>query len=135
MKLLTVQPRALLIQDVSEYLAILRPIVRSVIEQYTFFDINEQMVIDWIMKEELERTCHLLSVNHNPANPLFRRIYDQIRNMVDLNLFTGWYVKTPNLYGDHCYVDVEIRGIDLFMWYFKQEQTFPANYSYIRRWN
>lgn len=135
MKLLTVEPRALLVQGIHDYLCAMSEALRSVEAEAVSMGLTEYRVIEWIVKEQLERVYHLFPINHDSGDWRLRKIYYQIGNQLDLDRLTGECIQVPQLYGDHCFVDLEIRGIDLFMWYYKHDQVAGANYSYRRKWN
>lgn len=135
MKLLSVQPRALLIQDIQAFLYILQQAIKGSIEQITRDGLTEQGVIDWIMREQIERVYNLFTTNHDSNDWKYACVYYQVRNRLDLDHLTGQYVQVPKLYGDNCYIDLEVRGIDLFMWYYKHERVSAASYNYERKWN
>jgi hypothetical protein len=133
MQLLTVEPRALLVQDAQGYLYVLRNELKQHAEQIAAEGFSEQQVLEWVVKESIERVYCLLTVNHDSRDWRYRRIFDQLSNQIDLHRFVSQYIQVPRLYGD-CYVDLEIIGIDLFMWYFPHNRP-PSNYSYQRKWN
>jgi hypothetical protein len=137
MQLLTAESRALLIQDSHDYLVILRHELGKLGDQITAEGLSEQSVLDWIVKESIERVYCLFTVNHDSRCWMYRRIFDQVANEVDLCKLIGQYIQVPKLFGD-CYIDLEIRGIDLYLWYFSHYRT-PAtanySYSYQRKWN
>ncbi|BDD79529.1 hypothetical protein [Burkholderia phage FLC9] len=134
MDLLTVTPQALLIQDANDFLTILRKAVRGIADEISDQGLTEEQVVEWIVKETVERVYYLLSTRHDSRDWKYRRLYDRVRNMIDLDHLTGLYIKVPQLYGEHCYIDLDVRGIDLYLWYFKQTH-WASNYSYERKWN
>ena len=134
MNLLTVEPRALLIQDLHDYLSVLRGAVRGIAGQVVLSGLTEDRVIEWIVKEQIEQIYHLFSVNHDPRDWRYAKLYEQVRSSVDLDYYAGQLIKVPQLYGDNVYVDLEIRGIDLYLWYFPHNRIPNANYSYQRKW-
>lgn len=134
MKLLSVEPRALLIQGIYDYQCMMHNALNSLQGQILHMGLNEHRVVEWIVKQQLEDVFCLFPINHDIQSWRYQQLYDQVRNQIDLDRLTGQYIQVPKLYGDHCYVDLEIRGIDLYMWYYKHDQA-PANYSYKRKWN
>jgi hypothetical protein len=135
MNLLTVEPRALLIQDMHDYLGLLRGAVKQISDQVFMSGLTEERLVEWIVKEQIEQVYHLFSVNHDSRDWRFAMLFHQVRNLIDLDYFTGQYIKVPTLYGDHCFIDLEIRGIDLYMWYFPHTRLANTNYHYQRKWN
>jgi hypothetical protein len=135
MNLLTVEPRALLIQEIHDFLSVLKGATRAVASQLVFSGLSEERLIEWIVKEQIEQVYHLFSVNHDPRDWRFARLHDQIRSQLDLDYYTGQYIKVPQLYGDNCFIDLEIRGIDLYLWYYIHNRPANTNYDYQRKWN
>lgn len=134
MKLLSVEPRALLIQGIYDYQCMLYDALRSIAPQIVQMGLNENQLIEWILKQQLEDVYCLFPINHDSHSWHYQQLHEQVKNQIDLDRLTGQYIQVPKLYGDHCFIDLEIRGIDLYMWYYKHDQL-PANYSYKRKWN
>lgn len=119
MRLLPYIAQALLIQDISLYLAQIKPVVASHIEAYASSGVTEERVLEWILEEELEVVFGLFANQHDHKRWPYRNIYDLARNELDLNKLTKHYIKAPQLYGDNSFIEVRVEGLDLFLWFYE----------------
>lgn len=128
MLLLPMIPRALLIQDIGDFLAGIRQPLRAILEPYLHTGLDEQEVIAWIIREELERTYYLFSNNHTARQP-YQEIYYRLVGQFggNFSVFTKHYIKAPPLYGDNSFIDVRLVGRDLFIWYYRDPKQPPPS--------
>lgn len=115
-------PQALLIQGISEYQTLIRKALRGIIESYGLEGAYEEEALHWIIAEYLERV-HLLEVEGHGSR---LRFWEALTANVDASLqgelwqISSFYIKAPRLYGlDKNRVTIRVRGIDLWIWYFK----------------
>ena len=111
--------KAILIQDIQEYLLIVKEQLNKFLEQYASYGISEESVLQWIIDEELE-LIYGLSVNwHDSKLYPQQKIHNQLSSQFCLSVFTKHYIKMPNLYGDDCLgIEVTISGHDLHIAYY-----------------
>jgi hypothetical protein len=110
-------PRALLIQDVHE----LRAEFRLLWQEMADYDIDEHEVLEWIIANWLRERHHLLVWDHNPHSPTMHAIKNFLREFTafPLNQLLEKYIIAPVLYKGCRDITLDLRGVDLYLWYFK----------------
>jgi len=116
--------RATLIQDIREYLGILLPVLRPILEQYAYTGIDEESAIKWIITEELE-LIHCMCANNHIRSNTYERIYSQLNSDLpqSLSILTNQYIRAPRLYDESC-IDIHLHERDLYIGYFSPPPPF-----------
>lgn len=112
--------RAILIQDINEYLLMMRQFLGVLFqEHHAQAGLTEDDVIKWIIEEELEQNYYLFTHRHVHNHVAYSTFYSQIKLMsaVPIEEYTSHYIKSPKLYGDDTVVDIKIKGRDLYIYY------------------
>lgn len=119
------QHRATLIQDIQEYLGIILPYLRPLLEQYAYTGIDEESAVKWIICEELEITHCLFASGHISNQEPYLRIRDALRGLIpyDLSVITSCYIKVPRLYEEN-EIEVTIQERDLYIKYYAEPPPF-----------
>jgi hypothetical protein len=109
-------PRALLIQDVHE--------LRTLFEQ-VWVNLRGQLdpedALRWIIADWLRNRHGLLVWDHNPTAPSMQVVKRHLRIFLDLplNQLCEKYIVAPVLYKGCRDITMDLRGVDLYIWYFK----------------
>ena len=112
--------KAILIQDISEYLGIMRPYVRRVLFKYNAISLNMDNIIRWIIEEELE-LIYGVFINGHVHNKYPEIIIHNILNRemhAALSIVTSNHIKAPKIYGDIESVYMSINKFDLTLMYY-----------------
>lgn len=124
-------PQALLIQDISEYLHTIRKPLRVVIESAGLAPSipSEEEAFVWLISNHLERV-HLLEVKGHGSRLRFWEMLEGNVNAAmngELELTTSFWIRAPRVYGTNNQVAVQVRGFDLFIWYYRDEIRHGSN--------
>lgn len=111
--------KATLIQDITEYRAIVLPALTAVMPEFASYGLSEEDCFEWIVREEIERVFYLFdathSHNHWPKTLIHNRVDAQLRE--PLSRYTTHYLRAPRLYGENNVVLIEVVGPDLWIDY------------------
>jgi hypothetical protein len=113
--------KATLIQDITQYLLVLREYLQPVLTNYPHYNHTpEADVIKWIIEEELELGWHLFASRHiHNAYP-----HHYIHNLVSASMpmpltnYSQFYLLAPQLYGDHNEISIRLDRNDLYIHYY-----------------
>lgn len=111
--------RALLVQDLIEYRALLKNALRTALEAYTFLGLTEDDILEWIIREEVEEIYGIQVKGHEYKRwpqTVMRSIVDRECGHL-LTAYTSYFVKVPKLYKEMNEIEVELRGRDVFIRY------------------
>lgn len=115
--------KALLIQDIIDYASIILPIIQHYIRyvQPECYIRSPEAVLEWIIREEIERTYYLFDTRHQRHLYPYSAIAQYVKGQVpyDFSVLTGQYIKVPLLYGDNMHVEIWVKGRDLYISYNK----------------
>lgn len=131
--------RALLIQSVVELRDCLQPYLEPLVAQCVFAGAEYDSALQWILAEELELIYGLFDRRHEPVrrDPPYHQIYCQLRNSLpmDLSRYVSHYVAAPRIYYEQNWIDLELRGPDLHLFYYRNPYDPPviSNYPTSRR--
>jgi len=100
-------PKALLIQDTTEYLFELENAVEPLLASLGDLRISKTAVLKWIIEEELEKIYHLYPFGHDRTAQPFARLHNAVNFALGgrLSILTKAYIQAPNL------AEVEFRTI------------------------
>lgn len=122
------QKTSLLIQDVSEFLSLLKKAQRDIYEPFLHYDISEEELYDWIIREQIESVYSIQTRDHHYKAGNYRHLYYLVKNQFlgELDRLTRAFIQVPPLYGE-TEIIVELDGSDLYIRYIRQKQirTFP----------
>lgn len=112
--------RALLIQDLAEYLAMLREPLSHILEYFTYTNATYEDALHWIISEELELIYGVFTYNHIHNHPIYSQVHQALNELLhpSLSEWTALYIKAPVLYSDNRMVEIEIIGRDIYISYF-----------------
>lgn len=110
-------PRALLIQDVHE----LKAEFHLMWQEMADYGIDEQEVLEWIIADWLRHRHHLLVWDHNPHSQTLNAIKRYMCEFAafPMRLLMERYIVAPVLYKGCRDITMDLRGVDLYLWYFK----------------
>ncbi len=121
--------KATLIQDIAEYLDIIKPAIDNVFEQFFLeqFSQNQRAsskelkdnVLRWIIAEELELIYGLFAIDHVHNSYPHIAIHQLLNNEIDISTLTATYVKAPQLYVDNVTIHIDVTARDLYIYYHK----------------
>ena len=111
--------KALLIQDIRDYLLVLRTELLTMLHEYDPQIENYEAVITWIVREEIETIYAVNCVGHDYRAEPYRTIYSLLCNKLNGRsaIYFSSVVSIPRIYNFDCMVKVEIIGTDLYVWY------------------
>ena len=124
------QHKATLIQDIQDYLVLLREHITPYFHPYQLTGFTEESAIEWIIAEEIELMYQLFDTNHRHNAEPYKAIHAQLSSVMDLSGFTANYIKAPILYTDNI-IEVSIHSSDLHIMYFRD----PFKENLIRSFN
>jgi hypothetical protein len=144
--------QATLIQDISDFRVIIEPFLRSIIETYpgeqicgvragtaflAYKKLEFDVVLKWIVCEELELQAGLFERAHEHNHPLYLEIYHKLINCFsyDLPKFLRWYIRMPRVYDGDNHVDVALTQRDLFITYYSESVNWPRDYEALLQTN
>lgn len=122
--------KATLIQDISEFIDLLSHAVTPLLQDYhADYGLTVESVVQWIIDEEIERIYLLFPKNHKHNQWPYSVLYEQVRQAlsVGLNRYTKHYVRAPALYGDNNEVETYIKGMDLYIKYYRYS-VYPPHF-------
>lgn len=108
--------KATLIQDIHDYLNIVRELYNPYLDAFIHTGIDEEYLITWIVSEELELIYGLFDTKHMHNSWPAAQIHSLISS--DLSTLTARYIKAPNLY-DNNIVTITIRNDDLYISFYR----------------
>lgn len=113
-------PRSLLIQDVHELRAECRLLWWGEIRDY---ELDERLVLEWLIVNWLRTKHGLYYPHHNPHDPAMHAIKRWLASFMEFPIESIFdkYIVAPQLYRGCRDITVELRGVDLYIWYFKQQ--------------
>ena len=113
-------PKALLIQDVSDYISVLKNALQSLLWILERNALTAEDMIEWIIKEEIE-LVYSLSTDDQSQRQAARHVYDHVKNYLNgtLSIYTSTYIKAPRLYSDNRQISIKLVGRDLYLWYYR----------------
>lgn len=123
---------ALLIQDVSEFLTLLKRAQRDIREPFAHYGILDEELFDWIIREQIENVYCIQTAGHHYKAGNYRHLYYLVKNyfLGDLDRYTKAFIQVPELYGES-EISVELSGIDLLIRYKKPGISLPKrNYCF-----
>lgn len=113
-----------LVQDVSEFLAIINPFMDLALPHYNLRVNSREHLLQWIICQEIEST-RLINVKDHYKNGLYEEIYAKLLSYlctVKPILLTS-YFNVPVVYGDDL-ISVKLKGRSLYIT--THVSTFPA---------
>ncbi len=121
--------KATLIQDIREYLYILRSALLPLLQDFhAFAGVTVDDALLWIINEEIERTRQLYPIDHRRSQHTYATLYQAVKDALPfpISIYTGFYIQTPRLYGDAVEIRTRIFCGDLYIYYTapKQKPTF-----------
>lgn len=119
-------PRALLIQDVSEYVYVVKEAMQPFLSSFGGAGLQLEAVIEWIIREEIETVYHLFSENHFRYQ-VTSTIYDHVNNAMNgmLSIYTSEYIKAPVVFPGNRNIAIKLVKNDLYLWYYRKPYTPP----------
>lgn len=127
--------KALLIQDISDFVLYLRPALTPILEKYMNTVASEESIVLWIIRDKIERIYHLVDREHDSGRTIPNQIVAELEQSfpTDFDQVFTTYIKVPRLYGDDTDVKVRFKGRDLFLYYLEESQirnlANPHDYS------
>lgn len=128
--------RAVLIQGIGEYLAIVTPVITEIFNEMPSTLTTIGPFIHWMISEQIE-TLHNVNVRahnhrvgtfHQPYYALKRRLVQQ---GLDLDVLTRHYIRCPKIYGDFEIEISYIAGLDLVFTYYCDVLEYPHTDTFI----
>jgi hypothetical protein len=113
---------ATLIQDVSELIGHLERPLWGILAKFNPQDYRSiDTVYEWIIREEIEELNGLSVVDHHHIRDPFRRIRNKLDHALSVPLSTiiTYHVKAPQIYQDNHVVQVDLKGWDLIIQYYR----------------
>lgn len=114
---------ATLIQDVAEYLAYIEQPLWEVLRGFNPENyLSSHHVIEWIIKENIEKMYGLEVVGHRTKLGPYSYIAAKLNNRLNIKLdqLTWHYIKAPRVYSDNPFVQVDlVQNTDLYIQYFR----------------
>jgi len=111
--------KATLIQDITEYRALVMPALSAVLPEFANSGLDEESCFEWIVREQIERVFYLFDPNHLhnhwPQTLIHNRVGAQLSQPLDR--YTTHYLRAPQLYGENNIVLIEVVGPDLWIDY------------------
>ncbi len=111
--------KALLIQDISQFIELVKPYLDSALEAFVHeTELEFDSALQWIIEEELEQVYSISTKNHDR----FHHPHMAVRASVDdlshasLSRIFAHHVGVPTLNNDYV-VDVDVSGRNLYMHY------------------
>lgn len=111
-----------LIQDVADYLITIEPdVIRYMSDHHPREYLTKEHVFEWIIREEIEQLSGLSCVGHNHTMHPYRKIAHKVDRAlpVALNTLTLAYIKFPQIYNDNVFIQVDLKGTDLYIQYYR----------------
>jgi hypothetical protein len=120
--------KAILIQDLSEYLSIIEMPLRAILEKYQGPTVTYRDVVQWIITEDIENYHHLFTTEHRHNQMPYVSFREQLQKTLtmDYDLLIAFYIKAPVLYDTDTVVRLKFTDRDLFMYY---DSSTPFNFS------
>lgn len=112
---------ATLIQNISEFFHLVRPVATGLFEAHCKTGLDEESFWSWVLAEELEITYQLFESHHQMRRlelP-YRDIYSNLVSLVPLSQYLRQYVRVPQLFGDNNLVTLKLNGVDLYIHYYR----------------
>ena len=120
---LNVSTRHLLIQDVSDYCSILKKPLRRILEHYSYTGFDERLIMEWLICDHLWRWHKLRYKMHNCHIRSFVAIQSELDRSLrlPLHVVTNLCIQVPEHHSpfEGRSIDVEFRGRDLYLWYYR----------------
>ena len=113
--------RAVLVQDIHEVLAVLHEAFTQALEPYASLGFEEEVVVKWVVDEYLRRFARLSNQHHDYHHKTLQLIYENLDDYLYCPLHTllSYNIGAPALYEPLREVTTEIRGQNLYIWYYK----------------
>ena len=113
--------RAILIQNISEYVSILKPHILQLMEIKKLRGHNNFInVLKWIISEELELIYMQFVKGHIHNHPTYSFIHNKLNNLIPfpLSQLTGSFIKAPRIYSDDLTIEIDVTECDLHIRYY-----------------
>ena len=113
--------RAILIQNISEYVSILKPHILQLMEIKKLRGYNNFInVLKWIISEELELIYMQFVKGHIHNHSTYSFIHRELESNLPfpLSSLTGSFIKAPKIYGDDLTIEIDVTEYDLSIRYY-----------------
>jgi hypothetical protein len=130
--------KALLIQDISQFIELIEPYFNKALEAYaTETELEFESALKWLIEEELEQIYGLFGKDHDRYHFPHAAIRDAIDNMTPtpLSCIVAHHIGAPVIDHDHNVVEIRIWNRDLLIEYVPLQSDPIKRTSYITRFH
>lgn len=130
--------RAVLIQDISEYLFFVKQAITVGIKSGALRILSPtDKILKWVITKEIEDIYLLFDEDHFSKEHDNRLIHSYLSQVlyptgITLSVLTARYIKVPRLYPDNHQIRVKLNGRDLYIEYFEDRDTDKLGYERYR---
>ena len=121
--------RAILIQDIREYLYVLREALLPLLQDFHEWEgVTVDDALLWIINEEIEQYKEIYPTNHWRNHGTYSALYHGVKDALPFSIrtYTSHYIQLPKLYGDNVEISTRIINGDLYIHYTSHDQ--PPNF-------
>jgi len=118
--------KAILIQDIREYLQVLRQALLPLLQDFhAFAGVTVDDALLWIINEEIEQYREIYPVNHWRNHGTYSVLYQAVKEALPFSIrtYTSYYIQLPKLYGDNVEITTRIITGDLYIYYVSDKQA------------
>lgn len=112
--------RSLLIQDVHELRAECRLLWWGELRNY---ELDEQLTLEWLIADWLSHKHGLYWMHYNRHDPRMHALKHWLATFMEFPIESIFdkYIVAPQLYRGCRDIELELRGVDLYIWYYKTQ--------------
>ncbi|HET6890105.1 MAG TPA: hypothetical protein VFH31_03305 [Pyrinomonadaceae bacterium] len=101
--------RATFIQDISEFLIVVRPFLWDVIRDNRY-GFTERIILEWILREELFQTNLIVPRHHRHQQMPFVHWHGQLRSNFPypFSKYVAYHLRFPKLYDPDSEIELEV---------------------------